>query len=196
MKQRPTRKGKDAEVMGKDSFFAIQKEWQALYERLLFLAKLEARWVHPIEPNEPDTDITVGYSKNPLEPLTIEYRKRKVELTKKLYILFRYINDLYQTEGKSTFEFSDLSLVLTGDECKMSDRAIESLIYRLTVFLEKIRAPFILAFQLEVLYIREKPLSEQQNLDLAAGEEKANRRGQNIAPSRKNATRGNVASHV
>jgi len=198
MKQRPTRKGKDAEVMGQDSFFAIQKEWQALYERLVRLARFEVQqWTRPIPFNEPDTDLAIGYSKNPLEPLTIEYRKRKIKLTEKPYILFRYINDLYWTEGQAEFEFAELSLLLKEDELGMRNHAITSLIRRVNTALEKIRAPFTLKYKKEVLYIRSREeVSEQRELDLTAGEEKANRRGQNIDPSRKNATRGNVASHV
>ena len=96
-----------------DSFYTIQKDWFALYERLLSLTMLEVtqgnKIIRPVEPDEPDTEVEVGYSKNALEPLTIVYRNRKVELTKTLYILFRYVNDLYRTEGQTEFDFADLS---------------------------------------------------------------------------------------
>ena len=85
----------------------------------------------PVTPNEPDTEIEVGYSHDSLEPLTVEYRNRKIELTKTLYILFRYVNDLYRTEGKTAFDFAELSEVLTGDDCSKSKNALELLIRRI-----------------------------------------------------------------
>ena len=109
--------------------------------------------LRPVEPDEPDTKIEVGYSKNALEPLVIEFQGRKVKLTDSIYPLFRYINDLYRAEGKTEFEFSELSEVLTGDECDLSRSAIISLIRRLALFLEKIRSPLILTCKKEVLYV-------------------------------------------
>jgi len=112
--------------------------------------------VRPVAPDEPDTEIEVGYSRNAFEPLTVVYRKRKVELTKTLYILFRYINDLYRAEGKTAFDFAELSEVLTGDDCKMGKTALVSLIRRLAFFLSKIIAPISLTYSRETLYVVNK----------------------------------------
>jgi len=43
--------------------------------------------LRPVEPDEPDTKIEVGYSKNALEPLTLSFCARKIELTESAYIL-------------------------------------------------------------------------------------------------------------
>ena len=110
--------------------------------------------LRPVEPDEPDTEIDVGYSKNPLEPLTIEHRKRKVELTKTLYILFRYINDLYLAEEQTEFEFLELSEFLRRNGYKSGRRAIESSIRRIALALSKIIAPITLVYNREVVHVR------------------------------------------
>ena len=46
--------------------------------------------LRPVEPDEPDTEVEVGYSRNVFEPLTIVFQNRKVELTKSAFVLFRY----------------------------------------------------------------------------------------------------------
>jgi len=110
--------------------------------------------LRPVEPDEPDTEIAVGYSKNGLEPLTIVYRNRKVKLTEKPYILFRYINDLYRTEEQTAFDFAELSIVLSnGDELGMSSRAIESLIHRVNISLLEILAPIEISYRKEIAYV-------------------------------------------
>ena len=175
MKQHLCSKSKDAQIIS-DSFFAIQKDWQALYERLVALARFEARrdsMVRPVAPDEPDTEYEVGYSLNALEPLTIVYHNRKVKLTEKPYLLFRYVYDLYRTEEQTEFEFAELSAVITGNESGMKKLAIWKLIRKLTIALEKIKAPIVLYSSREVLYVGEREsISEQQELDLMAGEEK------------------------
>jgi len=247
MKQRPTRKGKDAEVMGQDSLFAIQRDLYILYNRLASLtggnivapeplnqsvpvatvdtcvektrkyAQVSSgngvksatpvkrgrpfnppalSFIEPDDPDAGDTETAIRYSR--LDPLSLVYRNRKVKLTPSTCRLFRYIYDLYQSEGQTVFPFADISEGLTGDDCGLSTRNIDTMKRRLAVSLEKFRpSPLILTVAKEVLYIRSREeVSEQRELDLAAGEEKVNRRGQNIAPSCLNATRGNVASHV
>jgi len=109
--------------------------------------------LRPVEPDEPDIEAEVGYSRNALEPLTLVFRNKKVELTKSAFILFRYVNDLYRTEGQEGFEFSELSEVLAGNEFGKSKSAIESLIRRINICLVKIRAPVSLNFYRETVYI-------------------------------------------
>ena len=175
MKQHLCSKSKDAQIIS-DSFFAIQKDWQALYERLVALARLEARrdcLVRPVAPDESDTEYEIGYSTNVLEPLTIVYRNRKVKLTEKPYLLFRYVYDLYRTEEQTEFEFSELSAALTGNENEISIVAIKHSIRMLATALEKIKSPIVLYSRKETLYIMEREsISEQQELDFRAGEEK------------------------
>jgi hypothetical protein len=132
----------------------------------------------PVEPDEPDTEVEVGYSRNALEPLTLVFQGRKVKLTEKPYCLFRYVYDLYRSEGQTEFDFAELSEALTGDDCEMSKNAIETIIRRITVALKKLKAPILLTYNREVLYIREKAtVSQQQEFDLTAGPEERNVRG-------------------
>jgi len=108
----------------------------------------------PAEPDEPDTNIEVGYSRNALERHTLIYRDCKVKLTEKPYILFRYIYDLHRAGIQTEFDFAELSAVLAdGDELRMSSRAIESLIHRVNSFLLEILSPIKIAYQKEVAYI-------------------------------------------
>jgi len=109
--------------------------------------------LRPVEPDEPDTEVEVGYSRNAIEPLTVVFRDKKVELTKSAFILFRYINDLYRAEGQEEFEFSQLSEVLAGNEFAKSKSAIESLVRRINVCLVKINAPITLNFYKETVYV-------------------------------------------
>ncbi|GHT10555.1 hypothetical protein FACS1894170_02840 [Planctomycetales bacterium] len=109
--------------------------------------------LRPIEPDEPDPNIEVGYSRNVLEPLTIIYRNRKTELTKTLFILFRYCYDKYRAEGQAEFDFAEIAEVLTGDDCGMSKNAIEKAIRRLAESLATIAAPVSIRFNREILYI-------------------------------------------
>jgi len=84
--------------------------------------------LRPVAPDEPDTEVEVGYSQNALEPLTIEFCGRSIELTVSTYRLFRYVNDLYRAEGQTEFEFAEISEVLTGRESGKSKTAIGKLI--------------------------------------------------------------------
>ena len=227
MKQRPTRKGKDAEVMGQDSLFAIQRDLFALNDRLTSLIggsivtpeiRTAVNAVDPpatpvkttesskrgrkpkqkpkrketpsalpfIEPNDVDTgdEITIRYSQS--DPLSLVLGTRKVKLTMTTFRLFRYFYNLYQSERQTAFTFADISEGLTGDDCGLSTRNIDTLKRRLAVSLEKFRpSPLILTIAKEVLYIRNrKEVSAQQELDLTAGEEKANRRGRRVSVGR------------
>jgi len=132
----------------------------------------------PVEPDEPDTEVEVGYSRNALEPLTLVFQGRKGKLTEKPYILFRYVYDLYRAEEQTEFDFAELSAALTGDECGMSQCAVATLIKRLAEALEKLKTPILLKYNREVLYIRERAtVSQQQEFDLTAGPEERNVRG-------------------
>jgi len=133
-----------------------------------------SRFLLPLFADAPDSEIEIGYSKNALEPLTLVFRDRKVNLTKTLYVLFRYVYDLYRSEGQTEFDFAELSEVLKGDDLEMRSTAIGHTIRRLAEHLEKIRSPILLTYRKERLYVRE---SAQGRLDLAAGEDKANVRG-------------------
>jgi hypothetical protein len=125
-----------------------------------------------------DAETEIGYSRHPLEPLTVVYQNRKVELAPAVYKLFRYVYDLYRTESIDRFDFCDISEAMTGDECEMGRDIITSLVRRINILIRKINSPITVRIKREVLYIRETAsLSEQGKLDLAAGEEKANVRG-------------------
>jgi len=117
--------------------------------------------LRPVAPDEPDTDVEVGYSQDALEPLTVVYRGRKAELTKTLYILFRYVNDLYRAEGQTEFDFAELSEVLTCDECALSSNAIGKYIRCIAHALAKIVAPITLSYYKEVLYIENLAADEE-----------------------------------
>jgi hypothetical protein len=97
--------------------------------------------LRPLEPDEPDSDIEVGYSRNVLEPLTIVYKKKKAELTKTPFIVFRYCYDKYRAEGQSEFEFSDIAEFIKGDELGMTTNAIRKTIQRIAEPFALINAP-------------------------------------------------------
>ena len=44
--------------------------------------------LRPVAPDEPDTELEVGYARSRLEPLTLVFREKKIELTKSAFILF------------------------------------------------------------------------------------------------------------
>ena len=109
--------------------------------------------LRPVDPDEPDTEVEVGYSRNRQEPLTIAFRNRKTELTLSTHQLFTYVNDINRTEGQAEFEFAELSDVLSGSYCGKSKTAIETLIRRINIALEEIQAPIWLKYNREVLYV-------------------------------------------
>jgi len=117
--------------------------------------------LRPAEPDEPDTEIEVGYSRNALEPLTLVFRERKIELTKSEFILFRYVNDMYRSEGQEEFDFAELSMVLTMDELGLSSNAIGKIIRQVELALKKIVAPITLFYNREVLYIKDVVASNE-----------------------------------
>jgi hypothetical protein len=108
----------------------------------------------PVTPDEPDTEIEVGYSRNVLEPLTLVFRDKKVNLTLSAFILFRYVNDLFLMEGRTEFDFAELSESITGDEFGKSKTAIETLVRRIAIALEKLHSPIRLIYNREVLYVQ------------------------------------------
>lgn len=112
--------------------------------------------LRPVETEEPDTEVEVGYSKIALEPLVIEFQGCKERLTESDYVLFRYINDLHRSEGQEEFEFTDISENVTGKECGKSKSAIESSTRRINISLEKINAPIRLTYEREILYVRQQ----------------------------------------
>ena len=114
-----------------------------------------------VEPDEPDTDIEVGYSRNALKPLTLVFRLKEEPLTPSLYLLFRYVYDLYRAEERTFFDFAELSEALTGDECEMSQSAIATLIRRLIEALETISPSFTLTIDKETLCVHNKFVVEQ-----------------------------------
>lgn len=100
-----------------------------------------------------DTEVEVGYSRNRQEPLTIEFRGRKTELTLSTYRLFTYIHELNRAEGRTEFEFMEIAEAMSGDDCGLSKTAIETLVRRLNLSLEKLLSPIRLKYNREVLYI-------------------------------------------
>ena len=129
-------------------------------------APVKREILRPVEPDEPDTNIEVGYSMNALERHTLEYRDRKVKLTEKPYILFRYINDLHRTGVKTEFDFAELSAVLSGgDELQMSSHAIESLIHRVNTALLEILSPIEIRYKKEIAYIHDNDAQFQQTIN-------------------------------
>ena len=82
--------------------------------------------LRPVEPNEPDTEIEVGYSKDLRKRLYIIFKDREVKLTNTLFRLFVHFSEPYYKEGQTEFTFADISGDLTGDEFKMKSSAIES----------------------------------------------------------------------
>ena len=115
------------------------------------LAKREL--LYPVELDEPDTDIEVGYSKVRGKPLHIIYKDREVELTLATYKLFVYIYEQYRKTGKKEFAFEEISEGLTGNDCDMSSSAIGTLTYRLAGSLSKILSPFTVRHRREIFYI-------------------------------------------
>ncbi len=110
----------------------------------------------PIEPDEPDPETEVAYSRNALEPLTLVFKERKVKLTESLYILFRYVYDLYRSEGKNEFEFLEIAEAIKGDDVGMTKDSIENCVKRLRGLLVKLNAPIDVTFKKEVIYIEVK----------------------------------------
>ena len=119
--------------------------------------------VRPVDTDEPNSDIEVGYSKNALEPLTIEFCGRRIEFTVSTYRLFRYVNDLYRMEGQTEFEFAELSEVLTGRESGKSKIAIGKLVRNIAAALVKIGAPIFVTYNREVLYITDVVTPSQKS---------------------------------
>ena len=109
--------------------------------------------LRPICPDEPDSKIEIGYSLNPLEPTTLVFKDRKVDLTLSEYRLFRYVYDLYRIEEQTEFDFAELSEILTGDECKMSLQAVSALIRRLVKSLADLSPPISLTIVRETLHV-------------------------------------------
>ena len=83
----------------------------------------------------------------------LEYQDNRLLLPKKPYRLFQYVYDLYRTEGRTAFEYAELSEVLTGDELKMSNNNFKYALRVLTSFISKLHAPTSLFCRKEVLYI-------------------------------------------
>jgi len=88
----------------------------------------------------------------------------EVTIGTSLYMLFRYVYDLYRAEGRTKFDFAELSEVLTGDEFALTYRATTALIYRLSECLSKLNSPISLSCSRESLCIED---SAKQWLDPA-----------------------------
>ncbi len=112
--------------------------------------------VRQVEPDEPDPEIEVGYSKNALEPTTIVFRDKKRELTLTLFKMFRYVYDLCRMEGQTEFDFSEISEAIAGDELGISKSAMESNLRRLQKELALLLAPVDLTFNKERVYVSVK----------------------------------------
>jgi hypothetical protein len=117
--------------------------------------------LRPIAPDEPDTEVEVGYSKNALEPLTLVFRKRKIALTISAYRLFRYVHDLYRAEGQEEFEFIEITEIFTGDELGKSDDAIGKLVRKIATALAKITAPISVTYNRGRIYVVAKKGNEK-----------------------------------
>jgi hypothetical protein len=154
-----------ARITVKDANFSGPVDGQIVITGIIVKFEPEAlatrEILRPVEPDEPDTNVEVGYSRNTLEPLTVVYRNRKVTLTKTPYIMFRYVNDLYRTEGRTEFEFAELSEAVTGDEFTKGDAALEHTIRRLSTYLARIIPPFSLTYRKEILYICAKKCAKK-----------------------------------
>jgi len=85
----------------------------------------------------------------PIKPDFVS-RNRKVDR------LFRYVNNLYQTEGKTAFDFAELSEAITGNDCKMSKNALAKLIRRISMSLAVAGSPLSLTYNREILYVKPK----------------------------------------
>ena len=109
--------------------------------------------LRPIIPDEPDTEVEVGYSKNALEPLTIEFGGRRIELSLSDYKMFRYVYDLYRAEGREEFDFEELSEVLTGDGCGKSGNALGKQVRQIATALAKIVSPISVIYERETVYV-------------------------------------------
>ncbi|MDR0328796.1 MAG: hypothetical protein LBI05_10920 [Planctomycetaceae bacterium] len=116
------------------------------------LAKRE--FLGPVPSDEPDAEVEVGYSKDRKKPLHLVFKNREVKLTETVFRLFVYVYEPYRKAGQTEFEFAEISEALTGDDCKMSRRAIETSTYRLAGCLSNILAPFTVNFRKETLFIR------------------------------------------
>jgi hypothetical protein len=109
--------------------------------------------LRPLEPDEPNSETEIGYSRSVLEPLTIIHKNRKAVLTKTLFMLFRYVYDIYRAEGRNEFDFVEIAEALRGDECEWTKNAIEKAIRRLAESLAKILSPISVRFNNETLYV-------------------------------------------
>jgi hypothetical protein len=65
--------------------------------------------LHPVRPDDPDPENEVAYSQDPLRPLMLTHKGREAVLTDKLYTLFRYVYDIYRTEGTEEFPFAEIA---------------------------------------------------------------------------------------
>ena len=117
------------------------------------LPQCKQEFSYPVELDEPDTSIEVGYSKDREKPLHIVFKHKEIELTLGTYKLFVFFYEQYRKMDKTRFSFEEISEGLTGDDSKMGRRAIGGLIYRLAGFLSKIHAPFTVRHNKEILYV-------------------------------------------
>jgi len=60
---------------------------------------------------------------------------------------------LNRAEGRTEFEFMEIAEAMSGDDCGLSKTAIETLVRRLNLSLEKLLSPIRLKYNREVLYI-------------------------------------------
>ena len=86
----------------------------------------------------------------------LEYQNRRIELSKKHFRIFQYVHGLYQEEGRTAFEYAELSEALTGDECEISYHAFKHAIRALGSCFARLRSPISLFHWKEVLYIGNK----------------------------------------
>jgi len=114
------------------------------------LAKLVFR---PVEPDEPNTEFEVGYSRDIRKIFAIVYQNREAVLTQMPFVLFRYVNGLYLKEGQAEFEFAEIAEFLTGDQFKMSPTAIVGSVRRIALALSKICSPYSLTYRCEKIYV-------------------------------------------
>lgn len=111
--------------------------------------------LRPIQPDEPDPEKEIAYSRNALEPLTVVYqgRKRNVSLTP--YLVFRYVYDSYRAAGKAEFDFYEISIDITGNGMGLSSHSIRHCVKTLRMHFVKLRALIDFRIAKEILYIEE-----------------------------------------
>lgn len=98
------------------------------------ISKPQQTVLRTVKPDEPNSEIEVGYSPNALKPLSLVFKDREITLSLNLFVLFRYMYDLYRAEGQTEFGFAEISEAIADDELKMTRRSLERLVERLTVF--------------------------------------------------------------